>query len=83
MNESNLLVVQQLIEYKFNIAIDEHGVLDLDKCCDVLLTQGWETYCHLKIKKANKVVASPIVVERLIDNVPTYFDGVNLEIKNE
>ena len=80
MNDNELL--KYVIDNKFDNAIDEHGVLDLDKCWDVLNTQGYEVYCHLKIKKANKVVASSIV-ERLIDNAPTYFDGINLEIKNE
>lgn len=74
-------VSKYVINCKFNDATDD-GVLDLDKCWDVLYTQGYEVYCHLKIKDALKVVASPIVVERLIDNSPTYFEGINLEIKD-
>jgi hypothetical protein len=73
-------VAQYVIDYKFDKA-EECGTIDLDKCWDVLNTRGWEAYCHLKIKDALKVVASPIVVQRLIDNCPTYFDGINLEIK--
>lgn len=74
-------VSKYVINRKFDDATDG-GVLDLDKCWDVLYTQGYEVYCHLKIKDALKVVASPIVVERLIDNSPTYFEGINLEIKD-
>lgn len=79
MNDNEVL--KYVIDNKLAEAKDEHGVLDLDKCWDVLYTQGYEVYCHLKIKDAYKVVASPIVVERLIDNAPTYFEGINLEIK--
>ena len=75
-------VAQYIIDYKFDQA-EDCGVIDLDKCWDVLNTRGWEAYTHTKIQYANKVIASPIVVQRLIDNCPTYFDGVNLEIKNE
>lgn len=79
MNDNEAL--KYVIDNKFNDAMDG-GVLDLDRCWDVLYTQGYEVYCHLKIKDALKVVASPIVVERLIDNSPTYFEGINLEIKD-
>ena len=74
-------VAQYVIDYKFDQAEDECGILDLDKCWDVLNTQGWEAYTHTKVQYANKVIASPIVVQRLIDNCPTYFEDVNLEIK--
>lgn len=79
MNDNEAL--KYVIDNKFDDATDG-GVLDLDRCWDVLYTQGYEVYCHLKIKDALKVVASPIVVERLIDNSPTYFEGINLEIKD-
>lgn len=73
--------LQYVIDCKFNKA-EEAGTLDLDKCWDVLNTKGCEAYTHTKVQYANKVIASPIVVQRLIDNCPTYFDGVNLEIKD-
>lgn len=76
-------IKQYVIDCKFDDAEDENGVLDLDKCWDVLYMPDWESYCHLKVKYADKVVASPIVVERLLDKSPFYFEGINLEIKNE
>ena len=74
-------VAQYVIDCKFDDSEDEYGALDLDKCWDVLNVRGWEAYTHTKVQYADKVVASPIVVQRLIDNCPTYFEGVNLEIK--
>lgn len=74
-------IKQYVIDCKFEDATDEHGILDLDKCWDVLYTPDWEAYCHLKIEYAHKVVASPIVVERLLDRSPFYFENINLEIK--
>ena len=74
-------MLQYVIDCKFDDAKDERGILDLDKCWDVLFTLDWEAYCHLKVKEAHKVVASPIVVERILDNSPSYFENINLEIK--